>query len=103
VGDGGSVVLEVVARQRGVLVIAYAPVTVAVLAASLWFSVVVLGEGTAFPTWMAAANPIVLLVIFLAVRRILPARLSDPLEGTGFNVAYLAFFVLTTATLWSGA
>lgn len=95
--------VEVVGRARRILAVAYAPVVLAVLVASAWFSLAVIGGSTAFPAWLAAANPIVLLAAFLVVRRVLPARLADPLEGTGFNVAYLAFFALTTATLWSAA
>ena len=92
-------VAEVVGRQRRVLVLSYAPVIVAILGATAWFAVVVVGGGTRFPAWMAVLNPITLLVAFLVVRRVLPAAVSDRLEGTGFNVAYLAFFALTTATI----
>ena len=55
--------------------------------------------GTRFPAWLALLNPITLLVLFLGFRRIAPAAISDRLEGAGFNVAYLAFFALTTVTI----
>jgi hypothetical protein len=92
-------VAEVVARQRRVLVLSYAPVIGAVLVATTWFAVVVLAGATRFPAWLGALNPVTLLIAFLLVRRVLPASIADRLEGAGFNVAYLAFFALTTATI----
>jgi hypothetical protein len=64
----------------------------------VWFSVSVALGGTRFPAWMAAVNPITMLLLWLVVRRLLP-RLAEKVEGAGFNLAFLAFFALATATL----
>lgn len=101
-GEAGDAVAEVVDRHKRILGIAYAPVIVAVLVASAWTSVLVWAGDTALPTWMVVANPIVLLGLFLAVRRVLPGRLAAPLRGAGFNVAYLVFFALLTTMTWNG-
>jgi hypothetical protein len=98
----GARALEIVSRARRILAIGYAPVAIGVIVASIWFSVVVLGGSTAFPGWVAAVNPVTLLIVFLFARRALPARLAEPLEGTGFSVAYAAFFAVLTATTWGG-
>ena len=54
----------------------------------------------AFPTWMAAANPVIALLAWLALKRLLPSKLVEALEGAGFNIAYLVFFLLAIITLW---
>jgi hypothetical protein len=92
-------VVAVVARPWQILAVSYAPVIGGVLIATAWFAIAVLAGATAFPAWLAALNPVTLLVVFLVVRRILPAAIADRVEGAGFNVAYLAFFALTTATI----
>ena len=98
----GPVVAATVARQSRTLAIAFIPIGIAAVVGSVAFSLVVLGGDTALPTWMAAVNPLVILGGFILLRRILPARLSDPLEGTGFSVAYLVLFLLTTVAAWDG-
>jgi hypothetical protein len=95
-------VAAVVARQSRILAVAFIPVGVAAVVGSVLYSIVVLGGSTALPTWMAAVNPLAILAVFLVVRRILPARLADPLQGTGFSVAYLVLFLLTTVAVWNG-
>jgi hypothetical protein len=57
---------------------------------------------TLFPVWMAAINPVTMTLVWLLIKRILPQFVRDHTEGAGFNIAYLAFFACTTATLWNG-
>jgi len=95
-------IAEMIGRHRRVLFISYAPVMIFVVVASILFSVLVASGKTAFPTWMAAINPLTLTIIWLLLKRILPQFIRDRTEGAGFNIAYFAFFVFTTVTLWNG-
>ena len=95
-------IAEMIGRHRRVLFISYAPVMIFVVVASILFSILVASGKTAFPTWMAAINPLTLTIIWLLLKRILPQFIRDWTEGAGFNIAYFAFFVFTTVTLWNG-
>ena len=95
-------IAEMIGRHRRVLFISYAPVMIFVVVASILFSILVASGKTAFPTWMAAINPLTLTIIWLLLKRILPQSIRDWTEGAGFNIAYFAFFVFTTVTLWNG-
>jgi len=95
-------IAEMIGRHRRVLFISYAPVMIFVVVASILFSILVASGKTAFPTWMAAINPLTLTIIWLLLKRILPQFIRDWTEGAAFNIAYFAFFVFTTVTLWNG-
>ena len=99
--DSQNVLVELFTRHRKVLIITYAPLLIMIIIASGLFSVTVATSKTLFPTWMAAINPVTMTIVWLLLKRILPAFITDPLEGAGFNVAYFVFFVCTTITLWS--
>lgn len=99
--DSQNVIVELFNRHRKVLIITYAPLLVMVIIASGLFSMAVSTGQTLFPAWMAAINPVTMTIVWLLLKRILPAFMTDPLEGAGFNVAYFVFFVCTTITLWS--
>jgi uncharacterized protein DUF6796 len=102
VEDGSqSVIAEMIARHRKVLIITYAPVLIFILIASILFSILVGSGKTAFPVWMTAINPVTLTIAWLMIKRILPQFLRDWTEGAGFNIAFLAFFACTTITLWN--
>jgi hypothetical protein len=96
-----SVIAEMIGRHRKVLIITYAPVILFVVIASILFSILVASGRTAFPVWMAAINPVTMTVAWLLIKRILPQFVRDWTEGAGFNIAFLAFFACTTATLWN--
>jgi hypothetical protein len=96
------VVADMLARHRKVLIASYGPLMLFTVIASILFSVLVTTGKTAFPVWMAAVNPVTLTIAWLLIKRILPQFIRDWTEGAGFNIAYLAFFVCTTATLWNG-
>ncbi len=98
-GDSQTVILGMFKRHRQVLAISYGAIMLALLAGSLWFSISVLLGGTGYPVWMAALNPVVLVIVYFIIRRLLP-RLIAPVEGAGFSLAYLAFFTLSTIVLW---
>ncbi|MFN8382629.1 MAG: DUF6796 family protein [Anaerolineales bacterium] len=99
--DSQNVIVELFNRHRQVLIITYAPLLIMVIIASGLFSMAVITSQTLFPAWMAAINPVTMTIVWLLLKRILPAFMTDPLEGAGFNVAYFVFFVCTTITLWS--
>ena len=103
IGDGSqSVIAEMIARHRKVLIVSYAPVLIFIIIASILFSVLVATQQTAFPGWMAAVNPVTMTIAWLVVKRVLPQFVRDWTEGAGFNIAFLAFFACTTITLWNG-
>ena len=95
------VIAEMIGRHRKVLIITYAPVIIFILIASILFSILVASGRTAFPVWMAAVNPVTMTLAWLAIKRVLPQFVRDWTEGAGFNIAFLAFFACTTATLWN--
>lgn len=102
VEDGSqSVIAEMLARHRKVLVITYAPLLMFVVIASILFSILVASGETAFPAWMAAINPVTITITWLLIKRLLPQFVRDWTEGAGFNIAYLIFFACTTITLWN--
>ena len=103
VEDGSqSVIADMIARHRKVLIITYVPVLIVIIIASILFSILVASGRTAFPIWMAAVNPVTMTIAWLVLKRILPQSVRDWTEGAGFNIAYLAFFACTTITLWNG-
>ncbi len=92
-------VLTKLLQQQKVLMLAYVVLFVCIILGSIWFAVAVGWGTTRFPVWMAAVNPVTLTLVWLASKKILPARLVDVTEGAGFNIAYILFFSLTTMTL----
>lgn len=103
VDDGSqAVIADMIARHRRVLVITYAPLLVLIVIASILFSVLVASGETAFPTWMAAINPVTMTIVWMLLKRFLPRFVREWTEGAGFNIAYLLFFTFTTLALWNG-
>jgi hypothetical protein len=99
--DSQTVVADMIARHRKVLIVTYAPVLLFVLIASILFSVLVSSSKTSFPIWMAAINPVTMTIAWMLIKRVLPQFVRDWTEGAGFSIAYLAFFACTTITLWN--
>jgi len=95
------IIADMIARHRKVLIITYAPVLIIIVIASILFSVLVAQNGTHFPQWMAAVNPVTLTIAWLVFKRVLPRFITDALEGAGFNIAYFVFFLCTTLTIWN--
>ena len=103
VEDGSqAVIAEMIGRHRKVLIITYAPVMILILVASILFSILVASGQTAFPVWMAALNPVIIIIAWLLLKRVLPQFVRDWTEGAGFNIAFLIFFACTTIILWNG-
>jgi hypothetical protein len=96
--EAQAVIVGMYRRLRQVMLITYGALAAALVAASLWFSAAVFLGGTRFPPWMALVNPITTLLAWLVLRRLIPS-LARHLEGAGFNIAFLAFFVAATITL----
>ncbi len=103
VDDGSqAVIADMIGRHRRVLFITYAPLLVLIVIASILFSMLVASGETAFPTWMAAINPVTMTIGWMLIKRFLPQFVREWTEGAGFNIAYLLFFTFTTLTLWNG-
>jgi hypothetical protein len=103
VEDGSQpVVADMIARHRKVLIISYTPVLIFIFIASILFSILVLSGKTSFPIWIAAVNPVTMIITWLIIKRILPQSVRDWTEGAGFNIAFMVFFACTTIALWNG-
>jgi hypothetical protein len=94
-----TIIADMIARHRKVMIVTYAPVLGLVIIASILFSFLVASGATHFPAWMAAINPVTMTIAWLIIKRILPQVVRDWTEGAGFNIAYLIFFICTTVTL----
>jgi hypothetical protein len=99
--DSQPIIADMISRHRKVLIVTYAPLLIFILVASILFSISVASGKTAFPTWMAAINPVTMTIAWLAIKRALPQFVRDWTEGAGFNIAFLVFFACTTITLWN--
>ena len=89
--DSQPVLIEMFQRHRKIMDLSYGFLFACIIIASLWSSVLVLLEKLAFPRWMAAINPLTALLFWMALKKILPNRVTEVTEGAGFNIAYLIF------------
>ena len=96
-----SAIAAMIERHKKVLIISYAPVLIFILVASILFSILVASGKTLFPVWVAWINPVTMTIAWLVIKRVLPQFVRDWTEGAGFNIAYMAFFLCTTLTLWN--
>jgi hypothetical protein len=99
--DSQAIIAGMIGRHKQVLIVTYAPLLIFIVIASILFSILVASGDTSFPVWMAAINPVTMTIVWLAAKRILPQFIRDWTEGAGFNIAYMAFFICTTITLWN--
>jgi hypothetical protein len=99
--ESQAVITAMIERHKKVLIISYVPVMIFILIASALFSIVVAAGRTAFPIWIAMANPVILIITWMLIKRVLPQFIRDWTEGAGFNIAFMAFFLCTTLTLWN--
>ena len=53
-----------------------------------------------YARWIAAANPIVMIVIGSLLSRVLPPPFSIWLDGAGLNLGMLFFMALSTKLPW---
>jgi hypothetical protein len=88
-------------RHKKVLIFTYAPLLTFIVVASILFSFLVASGNSAFPVWMAGVTPLTMIIAWMLIKRILPQLIRDWTEGAGFNIAYMAFFVCTTISLWN--
>ncbi len=98
--ESQPVLLAMFNRHKQIMVITYGFVLGSIVVASIWYAVAVALGGTLFPRWMAAVNPVTTFLAWMLLKRLLPKAVTERTEGAGFNIAYLAFFVVATAVLW---
>jgi hypothetical protein len=96
-----SVITGMIERHKRVLIVSYGPLLIFIIIASVLFSILVASGKTLFPAWVAWINPVTMTIAWLLIKRILPQFVRDWTEGAGFNIAYMAFFLCTTLTLWN--
>lgn len=92
--------LQALARQQKAIMVVYAVLLACFFAASGWLAVSIGFGATLFPRWMALVNPVTLTMLWFGIKRILPKHVHNVTQGAGFNIASIAFFILTTITLW---
>jgi len=90
---------DMMRRQVVTVMMAYAPLFLCVIAASVWSSWVIFTGGTRFPTWVAAVNPVTATIAWLLVKQILPRRVSAFFQGASFNLAYIVWFATLAAAV----
>lgn len=95
-----AVIAGMIERHKKILIVTYGPLLLFIIIASILFSVLVAPGTTSFPVWMAGVTPLTMTILWLGLKRILPQFVRDWTEGAGFNIAYMAFFICTTITLW---
>jgi hypothetical protein len=95
-----AVIAKMIERHKKVLIVTYVPLLIFIIIASILFSFLVASGDTSFPSWMAYVTPLTMTIAWLLVKRILPQFVRDWTEGAGFNIAYMAFFICTTISLW---
>ena len=74
----------------------------AIAAASLLFSAIVLRRRTAYPRWMAGVTPLTLSIVLGIAGRLVPS-LRLVLVPCGINCAGAVFFLFATIALWRRA
>jgi hypothetical protein len=99
--DSQNVIVKMIERHKKVLIFTYAPLLTFIVVASILFSFLVASGNSAFPVWMAGVTPLTMIIAWMLIKRILPQLIRDWTEGAGFNIAYMAFFVCTTISLWN--
>jgi hypothetical protein len=99
--DSQNVIVKMIERHKKVLIFTYAPLLTFIVVASILFSFLVASGNSAFPVWMAGITPLTMTIAWMLIKRILPQLIRDWTEGAGFNIAYMAFFVCTTISLWN--
>lgn len=97
--DGREALGPIFRLQQRIMATTYAILLVAALLASLLFSIVVAFFDTLLPVWMAAVNPVTMVIAFLLLKRLLPRQVTKYVEGAGFNIGFFLFFALLTITL----
>lgn len=98
--EGRTVLGPLFHLQQRLLFTAYAAIAVLALLACLLFAVAVASGSTLLPRWMAAANPVMTILAWLVLKRLLPHRVAKYAEGAGFNIGFLLFFSLLAIMLW---
>lgn len=99
--ESQSVIASMIERHKKVMIITYAPLLIFIIIASILFSILVASGNTAFPIWMAGVNPLTMTIAWMLLKHVLPRFIRDRTEGAGFNIAYMAFFIGTTISLWN--
>lgn len=96
------VIASMIERHKKVMILTYAPLLIFIVVASILFSVLVAQGNTLFSSWMVGITPLTMTIAWMLIKRVLPQFIRDWTEGAGFNIAFMAFFIGTTLSLWSG-
>jgi len=77
------------------------PALAAIVFGSLLYAFTVGFKPTLYPRWMAFCNPLIFLLLIVALTLTVPpsARLLAP---TAINLSHLLFFICSTTAMWSG-
>lgn len=72
------------------------------LLGSAWFAYALLTQPTAFPAWVAFANPALLFAAIFLLTLLIPRPLAGYLSPAIYNWMWLLFFVIITFTYQAG-
>ena len=99
--DSQKVIVAMIERHKKIMIITYAPLLIFIIIASVLFSILAASGETQFPVWMAGVTPLTMTIVWMLAKRVLPQFVRDATEGAAFNIAFMAFFICTTITLWN--
>ena len=92
---------DLVSRMLRVLITSYVLFFALACATSVWYAIAVLQGATELPRWMAAANPVLMAVVYMVLARfVVPLRIMKYVQGAGFNIVYIVFFSLLLGFVW---
>lgn len=78
------------------------PALAAIAIGSFLYALTVGFKPTHYPRWMALCNPLIFLLLVVALTLLVPAT-APVLAPTAINASHLLFFLCSTITTWSGA
>jgi hypothetical protein len=96
-----AAILETATRAMVVIFGTYAVLATLTVAGFVWMIVVIARKPTLYPRWVAAVNPITLMVVGSFLDRVLPDPLGLWLSGAGLNLGMLFFMLMSTVLLWN--
>lgn len=97
--EAGSPVDDLVKTHRKLLRTLFVGFLASLVAGSIAFAWVVLTGETLYPKWVAATNPLVLLIVLGLIEGVLPAPFGGYIRPANGNIAFAVFFAISTITL----
>ena len=94
-----SAAAELVKHHQRLLYPLFGAFLMMLIFSSLWFAIVVLTQQTAYPKWIALANPFFLFIALGLLGSFLPAPVGGYISPANGNISFAVFFGISTAVL----